>query len=164
MTVSRALMASGQLMDPITGKEISFCSLRKKHNHIAKNTYWCSVLGWHRTKHMKLRMLCKISVTRYPGHNNRPLYLGCQTNVCPFEEYTQNYQCGSGRKKGRGDYTKAFDCVDHNKLWKTLKDVGIPDYLICFLRKLYAGQEATVRTKYRTVDWFKIVKKYVKDV
>ena len=44
------------------------------------------------------------------------------------------------------DYTKAFDCVDHNKLWKILKEMGIPDHLICLLRNLYAGQEATVRT------------------
>ena len=44
------------------------------------------------------------------------------------------------------DYAKAFDCVDHNQLWKILKEIGIPDYLICLLRNLYAGQEATVRT------------------
>ena len=62
------------------------------------------------------------------------------------------------KKKWKGDYTKAFDCVDQNKLLKILKEVGIPDHLICLLRKLYAGQEATVRTKYRTMDWFKIVK------
>ena len=51
------------------------------------------------------------------------------------------------------DYAKAFDRVDHNKLWKILKGMGIPDHLICFLRYLYAGQEATVRTRHRT-DWF----------
>ena len=50
------------------------------------------------------------------------------------------------------DYAKAFDCVDHNKLWKILKDMGIPDLLICFLRNLYAGQEATVRTGHGTTD------------
>ena len=48
------------------------------------------------------------------------------------------------------DYTKAFDCVDHNKPWKVLKDMGIPDHLTCLLRNLYAGQEATVRTLYGT--------------
>ena len=52
------------------------------------------------------------------------------------------------------DYVKAFDCVEHNKLWKILKELGIPDYLTCFLRNLYASQEATVRTGYRTTDWF----------
>ena len=52
------------------------------------------------------------------------------------------------------DYTKAFDYVDHNKLWKILKEMGIPDHLICLLRNLYAGQELTVRTGHRTTDWF----------
>ena len=54
------------------------------------------------------------------------------------------------------DYVKAFDCVDHNKLWKILKEMGIPDHLICLLRNLYAGQEATVRTGHGTTDWFQI--------
>ena len=56
------------------------------------------------------------------------------------------------------DYAKAFDCVDHHKLWKTLKDVGMPDHLTCLLRNLYAGQEATVRTEHGTTDWFQIGK------
>ena len=56
------------------------------------------------------------------------------------------------------DYTKAFDCVDHNKLWKIQKGMGIPDYLTCLLRNLYAGQEATVRSGYGTTDWFQIGK------
>ena len=56
------------------------------------------------------------------------------------------------------DYTKAFDCVDHNKLWKILKEMEIPDHLICLLRNLYAGQEATVRTGHRITDWFQIGK------
>ena len=56
------------------------------------------------------------------------------------------------------DYAKAFDCVDHNKLWKILKVVGIPDYLTCLLRNLYAGQEATGRTGHGTTDWFQIGK------
>ena len=56
------------------------------------------------------------------------------------------------------DYTKAFDCVDHNKLWKILKEIGIPDHPTCLLRNLYAGQEATVRTSHGTTDWFQIGK------
>ena len=52
------------------------------------------------------------------------------------------------------DYTKAFDCVHQNKLWKILKELGIPDHLTCLLRNLYAGQEATVRTGHGTTDWF----------
>ena len=56
------------------------------------------------------------------------------------------------------DYAKAFDCVDHNKLWKILKEMGIPDHLTCLLRNLYAGQEATVRTGHRTTAWIQIGK------
>ena len=56
------------------------------------------------------------------------------------------------------DYAKAFDCVDHNKLWEILKEMGIPDHLTCLLRNLYAGQEATVRTGHGTTDWFQIGK------
>ena len=54
------------------------------------------------------------------------------------------------------DYAKAFDCVDHNELWKILKEMGILDHLTCLLRNLYAGQEATVRTGHGTTDWFQI--------
>ena len=56
------------------------------------------------------------------------------------------------------DYAKAFDCVDHNKLWKILKERGIPDHLTYLLRNLYAGQEATVRTEHGITDWFQIRK------
>ena len=62
------------------------------------------------------------------------------------------------------DYTKAFDYVDHNKLWKILKQMGIPDHLTCLLRYLYSGQEATVRTGHGTTDWFQIGKGVVKAV
>ena len=74
---------------------------------------------------------------------------------------------GSQRKQGNSRknihfcfivYAKAFDCVDHNKLWKILKEMGIPEYLTCLLRNLYAGQEATVRTGHGTTDWFQIGK------
>ena len=80
---------------------------------------------------------------------------------------------GSQKKQGNSrkniyiyftDYAKAFDCVDHNKLWKILKEMGIPHHLTCFLRNLYAGQEATVRTGHRTMDWFKMGKGYVQAV
>ena len=56
------------------------------------------------------------------------------------------------------DYAKAFDCVDHNNLWKILKEMGIPEHLTCLLRNLYAGQEAIVRTGHETKDWFQIGK------
>ena len=64
------------------------------------------------------------------------------------------------------DYAKAFDCVDHNKLWKILKEMAIPDHLTCLLRNLYAGQEATVRTGHGKMEWFQIGKRvqYIKAV
>ena len=62
------------------------------------------------------------------------------------------------------DYTKVFDCVDHNKLWKILKEIGVPDHLTCLLRNLYAGQEAVVRTGHGTMEWFHLGKEYVKAV
>ena len=62
------------------------------------------------------------------------------------------------------DYVKAFDCVDPNKLWKILKEMGIPDHRTSLLRNLYAGQEATVRTGHGTKDWFQIGKEYIKAV
>ena len=62
------------------------------------------------------------------------------------------------------DYAKAFDCLDHNKLWKILQEMGTLDHLPCLLRNLYAGQKATVRTGHGTTDWFQISKKYIKAV
>ena len=62
------------------------------------------------------------------------------------------------------DYAKAFDCVDHNKLWKLLKEMGILDHLTCLLKNLYASQEARVRTGHGTTDWVQIGKEYIKAV
>ena len=62
------------------------------------------------------------------------------------------------------DYAKAFDCVAHNKLWKILKEMGIPDHLTCLLRNLYADEEETVRTGHGTTDWFQYEKEYVNAV
>ena len=73
-------------------------------------------------------------------------------NICWINEKAQEFQkniylCFI-------DYAKAFDCVDQHKLWKILKEMGIPDHLTCLLRNLYAGQEATVRKRHGTMDWF----------
>ena len=76
-------------------------------------------------------------------------------NICWIMEKTREY-----RKTSISALltAKAFDCVDHNKLWKILKEMGIPDHLICLLRNLYSGQEETVRTGHGTTDWFQIRK------
>ena len=71
-------------------------------------------------------------------------------NICWITEKAREFQ----KNICFIDYTKAFDCVDHNKLWKILQEMGIPDHLTCLLRNLYAGQEATVRTGHGTMDWF----------
>ena len=60
------------------------------------------------------------------------------------------------------DYPKTFDCVDHNKLWKALQEMGIPDHLTCLLRNLYAAQETTVRALYGTTDWFRVDSSFLK--
>ena len=78
------------------------------------------------------------------------------TNICSIIEKAREFQkniyfCFI-------DYAKAFDCVDHHKLWKILKEMGIADHLTCLLRNLYAGQEATVRTGHEKTDWFQIGK------
>ena len=75
------------------------------------------------------------------------------TSICWIIEKAREFQ-----KNCFTDYAKAFDCVDHNKLWKILQEMGIPDHLTCFLSNLYAGQEATVRTRQGTADWFQIGK------
>ena len=62
------------------------------------------------------------------------------------------------------DYTKSLDCVDHNKLWKIFREMGTPDHLTCLLTSLYSGQESTVRTGHGTMNWFQIVKEYVKAI
>ena len=76
------------------------------------------------------------------------------TNICWITEKARNFQ----KNICFIDYAKAFDCVDHHKLWRILKEMGIPDYLTCLPRNLYAGQEATVRNGHGTMDWFQIGK------
>ena len=86
------------------------------------------------------------------GRETRDQIANIRWIIKKAEEFQKNiYLCFT-------DYPKAFDCVDHNKLWKNLKEMGIPDHLTCHLRNLYAGQEATVRTGHGT-DWFQIGKR-----
>ena len=86
------------------------------------------------------------------GRGNRDQIANIQWIIEKAREFQENiYFCFI-------DYARAFDCVDHNKLWKILKEMGIPDHLTCLLRNLYAGQEATVRTGHGSADWFQLGK------
>ena len=86
------------------------------------------------------------------GRGTRDQIANIRWNIEKAREFQKNISCCFI------DYAKAFDCVDHNTLWKILKEMGIPDHLTCLLRNLYAGQEATVRTGLGTTDWFQIGK------
>ena len=79
-------------------------------------------------------------------------------NICRINKKAREFQKKTYIYFCFIDYAKAFDCVDHKKLWKLLKDMGIPDHLTCLLRNLYAGQKAAVRTGHGTTDWFQIGK------
>ena len=86
------------------------------------------------------------------GRGTRDQIANTQWIIEKIREFQENiYFCFT-------DYAKAFDCVDHNKLWKILQEMGIPDHVTCLLRNLYAGKEATVRTKHGTTDWFQMGK------
>ena len=91
----------------------------------------------------------------YNGKESRSIYLHININnwiIKKAREFQKNtYFCFI-------DYAKAFDCMDHKKLWKILKEMGMPDHLTHLLRNLYAGQEATVRTGHGTTEWFQIGK------
>ena len=100
---------------------------------------------------------------RSPGEqNDNPLQYSCLENPMDGGAWWATVQ-GIAKSRTRlsnfaSCYTKFFDCVDHNKLWKILQEMGIPDHLTCLLRHLYAGQEATVRMGHGTIDWFQIGK------
>ena len=86
------------------------------------------------------------------GRGTRDQIANLHQNINKAREFQKNiYLCFT-------DYAKAFNCVDHNKLWKILQEMGITDYLTCLLRNVYAGQEATVRVGHGTTDWFQIRK------
>ena len=86
------------------------------------------------------------------GRGTRDLIANVNRIIGKAREFQKNiYFCFT-------DYARAFDFVDHNKLWKILKEMGVPDHLTCLLKHLYAGQEAAVRTGYGTTDWFQIGK------
>ena len=142
-----------------TGKGSVFILIPKKGNAKECSNYHTVVLILHASK-----VMLKILQARFQQYVNREL-LDIQAgfrkgrgtrdqiaNICLIIEKASEFQkniyiCFI-------DCAKAFDCVDHNKLWKILKEMGMPDHLTCHLRNLYEGQEATVRTREGTMDWF----------
>ena len=107
----------------------------------------CHVLG-----RRKLEISVKLNCCFRKGRGSRDQIANIHWIIEKAKEFQKNiYFCFI-------DYAKAFDCVDHNKLWQILKEMEIPDHLTCPFRNLYAGQEATVRTGHGTTDWFQIGK------
>ena len=147
-----------------TGLEkVTFHSIPKKGNPKECSNYHTTALISHTSK-----VMLKILQVRFQQHVNHELpdvQAGFRkgrgtryqiSNICwiinKAREFQKNiYFCFI-------DYAKAFNCMDHNNLWKIVKEMGIPDHLTCLLRNLYAGQEATVRTGHGTTDWFQIGK------
>ena len=148
---------------PQDWKKSVFTLIPKKDNVKECSNYRIIVLISHTSKVM-LKIL-QTRLQQYVNHELSDVQAGFRkgrgtrdqiANICWIMEKAREFQkniyfCFI-------DYAKAFDCVDHNKLWKILKEMGIPDHLICLLRNLDAGQEATVRTGHETTDWFQIRK------
>ena len=143
-----------------TGKVQFSSQSPKKGNPKEWSNYWTTALISHTSKLM--RKIIQLRLQQYGLSNVQASFRkGRETrdqiaNICwiikkPREFQNNIYFCFI-------DFVKVFDCMDHNKLWKILKEMGIPDQLICLLRNLYAGQEATVRTGHGTADWFQIGK------
>ena len=142
-----------------TGLEKSiFIPIPKKGNPKECLNYRTIALISHTSK-----VMLKILQARFQQHMNFQMFklvsekaeepeikLSTSTGTSKKQEFQKNiYFCFF-------DCAKAFDCVDHHKLWKILKDMGMPDHLTCLLRNFYTGQEATVRTGHGTTDWFQI--------
>ena len=145
-----------------TGKgQFSSQSQRKA---IPKNAQTTEQLHSSHTSKVMLKIL-QASFQQYMNHEFPDVQAGFRkgrgtrdqiANICWIIEKVRKFQ--KNIYFSFIDYAKAFDCVDHNKLWKILKERGIPDHLTCLLRNLYAGQEATVRTGHGTTDWFQVGK------
>ena len=143
--------------------QFSFQSLRKAILKSAQTT--AQLYSSHTLVMIKILKILQARLQQYVNHELSNVQAGFRkgrgtidqiANICwiikKAREFQKNiYFCFI-------DYAKVFDCVDHNKLWKILREMGILDYLTCLLRNLYAGQEATVRTEHGTTDWFQIGK------
>ena len=146
-----------------TGKKSVFVPIPKKGNARERSNYRTVALISHASK-----VMLKILQARLQQYMNRELpdvpaefWKGRGTrdriiNICCIIEKAREFQ--KNISFCFIDYAKAFDWVDHSKLWKILQEMGIPDYLTCLLRNLYAGQEATVRIGHGSTDWFQIGK------
>ena len=149
---------------PQDWKRSVFIPIPKKGNAKEGSNYHTIALISHASKVMLKILQAKILLQQYVNHELPDVHAGFRKGggtrdqianilwiIEKAREFQKNiYLCFI-------DYAKAFDCVDHNKLWKILKEMGIPDHLTCLLRNLYAGQEATVRTGYG-IQWFQIGK------
>ena len=148
---------------PLDWKRSVFIPIPKKGNAKVCSDYLTVALISHTSKVM-LKIL-QARLQQYVNHEFPDVQVGFRkgrgirdqtANICWIIEKAREFQeniyfCFI-------DYAKDFDCVDHNKLWKILKEMGIPDHLTCLLRNLYADQEATVRSGHGTTDWFQIGK------
>ena len=137
----------------------------KKQESSKKNVYFCFIdytKAFDFVDHNKLWKILQARLQQYVNHELPDVQVGSRKGrgtrdqidnihwiIKKAREFQKNIYCFI-------DYVKTFDCVDHNKLWKILKEMGIPDHFICLLRNLYAGQEATVKTGLGTTDWFQI--------
>ena len=142
---------------PQNWKRSVFIPISKKGN--AKEcSHYCTIAHISQAS----KVMLKIPQTRLEQYVNHELLRSRETrdqiaNICWIMEKSKRvpekniYFCFI-------DYAKAFDCVNHNKLWKIMREMGIPDHLTCLFRNLYAGQEATVKTRHGTTDWFQIGK------
>ena len=144
-------------------KKFSFIPIPKKGNAKGCSNYHTIALISHTSKVM-LKIL-QARLQQYVNHELPDVQAGFRkgrgtrdpiANICWIMEKTREFQ--KSIYFWFTEYAKAFDYADHNKLWKILKEMGIPDHQTCLLRNLYAGQEATVRTGHGTTDWFQIGK------
>ena len=154
---------------PQDWKRSVFISIPKKDNAKERSNYHTVALISHASKVM-LKIL-QARLQQYMNHELPDVHAGFRKGRGTRDQIANiRWIMGKTRKYQKNvyfcfiDYAKDFDCVDHNKLLKNLKEMGISDHLTCLLRNLYAGQEATVRTGHGTTDWFQIGKEYIKAV
>ena len=154
----------------VTGLEKSVCIPIPKKGNAKECSNYCTIALISHARKVMLKIL-QARLQQYMNRELPDVQAGFRkdrgtrdqiANICWIIEKAREFQkniyfCFI-------DYAKAFDCVDHNKLWKILQEMGISNYLTCLLRNMYAAQEATVRTRHGTTNWFQMGKEYVKAV